>query len=215
MLRLRIIYTNFQKKSPTFQPFPILFAFIINTLELQDQLTDKTKEELIAKCVAGDASAQKKLYAMYLPAMYNRAVRMLATKEEAKDVIQEVFIQVFKDLGRFRGESTLGTWIKRITINRCLTALRSKKKMELLSLDEQFDLAEEEPLSPTYDIRLIHQAIQKLPEGCRTVFNLYLIEGYQHEEIAQILEISLSTSKSQYRRAKILLQKLLKPLSYE
>ncbi|MFK7806311.1 MAG: RNA polymerase sigma factor [Saprospiraceae bacterium] len=182
---------------------------------MQDQYHIREDDQLIKDCIAGDSVAQKKLYGQYMPAMYNRAVRMVVDREQAKDLTQEVFTQVFKDIHRFRGESTIGAWIKRITINKCLTFLKTKQKMKLVPIEEQFDLAMEDTPKSTFDVRLIHNAIQELPLGCRTVFNLYLLEGYQHDEIAQILDISVSTSKTQFRRAKMLMQKILKPLRYE
>ena len=152
---------------------------------------------------------QKELYRRYMPAMYNKAVRMLSDKEMAKDIIQEVFTQVFKDIGQFRGDATLGAWIKTITIHKCLDYLKANSKWKIIEMSEHFDIEEEVKNPISFDVQKIHTAIQQLPKGCRTVFNLYLMEGYQHQEIAQILGITESTSKSQYNRAKKLLQALL------
>ena len=172
------------------------------------QLIDIEENSLIQKCINGDPLAEKDLYSKYMLAMYNRAVRMLADTEDAKDVIQIVFVQVFKDLKNFRSESSLGTWIKRITINKCLDFLRSHK-VQFVELEE-IENESEEDIPLCLSVSEIHQAIRRLPDGCRSIFNLYLIEGYQHKEIAQIMKISESTSKTQYRRAKILMRELLK-----
>ena len=205
----------FQNNSPIFQPFHFSFAFLTNTVRLNKPIQTNELQHLIQECIKGNAKAQKKLYAQYMPAMYNRAVRMLADREQAKDIIQEVFVLVFKDLARFRGESTIGAWIKRITINQCLNALKASSKMNFVAYEDRFDRADEKEEAPQYDIQLVHRAIQELPEGCRTVFNLYLLEGYLHKEIAEILDISESTSKTQFRRAKKLLLENLKSTNHE
>ncbi len=144
--------------------------------------------------------------------MYHTAVRMLGNRTDAEDVMQEVFVRVFDQLGAFRGESTLGAWIKRITVNTTLNHLRRKKQMHWQELPQTSEIAvpPEQPVSgPEVDVQRIHRAIKTLPEGCRVIFNLHALEGYQHQEIAQILDISTSTSKSQYRRARLMLQQKL------
>lgn len=182
---------------------------------MSDQLSNIDIQDLIQQCIKGDTLAQKELYVRYMPAMYNRAVRMVADQEQAKDIIQEVFAIVFKDLARFRGESTIGAWIKKITINQCLNFLKASKKMAFVAYEDHLDRAEEEKETPRYNIKMVHKRIQQLPEGCRTVLNLYLLEGYRHGEIAKILDISESTSKTQFKRAKRLLLDLLKSTTNE
>ncbi|MEL6865870.1 MAG: RNA polymerase sigma factor [Bacteroidota bacterium] len=182
---------------------------------MKQQQPSTEDQQLIQACILGQRLAQKKLYLRYMPAMYNRAVRMLADAELAKDVIQEVFAQVFKDLKRFRGTSTLGAWIKRITINKCIDELKQRKRFSWVTLEQQGEWEQEEVEVREWEVKRIHKAIQELPEGCRTVLNLFLLEGYQHQEIAEILNISLSTSKSQYHRAKKLLRQHLKLKVYE
>jgi RNA polymerase sigma-70 factor (ECF subfamily) len=143
--------------------------------------------------------------------MYNTVVRMAPSDTDAEDIVQEAFIKVFQNLSQFKGDSTLGAWIKRIVINTALNFLRRHKRINYLNTEIEDTLAQplEADVQET-DIHRIHQAIKTLPEGCRLVFNLYLLEGYQHKEIAQILGISESTSKSQYQRARRLLQRQLK-----
>lgn len=144
--------------------------------------------------------------------MFHTALRMVATRADAEDITQEVFAKVFENLAQFKGDSTLGAWIKRITVNTTLNHIRKNGHIHFLAIEEQFDLAEEERTQWQSPIELnaIHEAIKRLPKGCRLVFSLYLLEGYQHQEIAEILDITESTSKSQYLRAKRLLQKDLK-----
>lgn len=166
---------------------------------------------LVKKCIAGDSRAQFRLYKKYVKAMYHTAVRMLSNSMDAEDVVQEVFVKVFKNLKSFKGDATLGAWIKRITINTTLNHLRKNNPVSWNTLD-QYEHVLVDPQGEdieTIDLALIHRAIKQLPEGCRVIFNLFLLEGYRHQEIAEILKISESTSKSQYQRAKRLLRKEL------
>lgn len=173
-------------------------------------LTSEDKQ-LLQECLKGNQNAQARLYRQYVQAMFNLVVRMMPTRAEAEDVVQEVFVKVFQKLDSFKGEATLGAWIKRITINTALGHLRKKGKINIVELEIQQEYIgeiREEPSS--YDMKQIHHAIKQLPDGCRIIFNLYLLEGYRHAEIAQLLGVSESTSKTQYHRAKVLLRELLK-----
>lgn len=143
--------------------------------------------------------------------MYNVAFRLVHDKDEAEDVLQEAFISAFRSLDHYRGESTFGAWLKRIVINKGINALK-KRKMERLPEDDRFDLMEDEedefegyPLS----VEKVKAAIEQLPDGYRMVLSLYLIEGYDHGEIAEIMGISESTSKSQFNRSKKKLREIL------
>ena len=145
--------------------------------------------------------------------MYNIAMRMLANKMDAEDVMQEAFVAAFKKIGDYREESSFGAWLRRIVINHCLNFLqRSKEFFE--SLDNQCDtLRDDNSDEDDYNMspKMIHEAVKTLPEGSRVVLNLFVFEGYKHREISAMLNISESTSKSQYQRAKNLLkEKLMK-----
>ena len=135
--------------------------------------------------------------------MYNTALRIVQDEAEAADVLQEAFIDAFSRLNSFRQESTFGLWMKQIVVNKSISTLR-KRKMELQSLDEGDEIADEEEVDHQIELKVaaIKQAIGKLPEGYRLVLTLYLLEGYDHEEIAHILRISEATSRSQYLRGK-------------
>jgi RNA polymerase sigma-70 factor (ECF subfamily) len=137
---------------------------------------------------------------------------------DAEDIIQEVFVKVFQKLSDFREESTLGAWIKRITINTTLNFIRQKKEIKFME-NEEFErtnlIQEETKVDPEFSMQQVHRAIKKLPAGCRVVLNLYLLEGYQHQEIATILDISESTSKTQFRRGKQLLANELRTFKNE
>ena len=164
---------------------------------------------LVRKCLAGDKITQKILYKKYVRAVYSNIIRIVGNKNDAEDLLQETFIKVFGKLHTFKGDSTLGAWIKRIAINVGLNHIRSTKNIFTTSLeDHEYRLEQgmEEKDFRSLNVRKIHDSIKELPDGCRVIFSLFMLEGYQHKEIAQILNISESTSKSQYQRARKLLQ---------
>ncbi len=167
--------------------------------------------ELINLCIRGDSRAQYRLYKLYSKAMYNICSRMLTKRHEAEDVLQEAFVNAFRNLKRFKGDSTFGAWLKRIVINQCISQLRKNKPVWVDIDDADFSNSEvfDSLDYSAFDADYIHQAIKELPEGSRAVFNLFALEGYKHKEIGALLEISESTSKSQYIRARsILMNKL-------
>lgn len=165
--------------------------------------------ELVAKARTGDRLAQKFLYQRFSGPLYNTSLRMLKNQPEAEDVLQESFIQAFKNLDKFKGESALGSWLHRITINKCLECIR-KRRYQYFSIDEQWKELTDEAEEEIPDMKVVNEEIKKLPNGCREIFCLYLLEGYQHDEIAHHLNINISTSKTQYRRAKMMLRERLK-----
>lgn len=143
--------------------------------------------------------------------MYNVAYRIVHDEEEADDVLQEAFISAFRSLGHYRGEATFGAWLKRIVVNKAINALK-RKKMDRLPEEGHGDLAvetEDEFLDYPFTVEKVRDAIEELPAGYRTVLSLYLLEGYDHGEIAEILGISESTSKSQFNRSKKKLKEIL------
>ena len=156
---------------------------------------------LIEECRKGNSRAQFRLYNQYAKAMYNIAYRMLNNREDAEDILQETFVDCFRNINSFRFESTFGAWLKRILINKCINHLQ-KKRIDLTLTDELPNIGYEEEDETVYDISKITRGIEMLPDGYRVILSLYLLEGYDHSEISQILGISESTSKSQYSRAK-------------
>jgi RNA polymerase sigma factor (sigma-70 family) len=165
---------------------------------------------LIEECRNGSSRAQSMLYKQYSKAMFNLAYRMTNNREDAEDILQEAFIDCFRNIDSFRFESTFGAWLKTILINKSINHLK-KKKVDLIlqeNLPEKIEEQEEE--NNTYDTAKIFRGIESLPDGYRVILTLFLLEGYDHTEIAQILGISESTSKSQYSRAKDKLRKILK-----
>ena len=184
-------------------------------MKLIQKLTTKYEDihrEVIDLCKGGDISAQFKLYSLYSKAMYNICFRMMNQQEEAEDALQEAFTYAFMRLDSFRFESSFGAWLKRIVVNTCINQLK-KRRLELFYTDTQYDRGEEEEEVDYGEIvfkaESIRRAIEKLPDGYRVVFSLYLLEGYDHTEIAEIMSISESTSKSQYLRAKKKIKEIL------
>jgi len=167
--------------------------------------------KLIETARKGDQQSMYRLYKLYVQAMYNTCIRMVSNQYDAEDIIQESFVKVFNNLDSFRGDSSFGSWLKRIVINQSITFLRSKKQ-EFTEIDNLQIVADEneEENFPGINQVMVHESIKTLPEKARVVLNLYLLEGYKHKEIADILNISESTSKSQYLRAKQLLREELK-----
>ena len=158
----------------------------------------------------GDRKAQFELYRLYSQAMYNICLRMVNDQLDAEDLLQQSFVDVFTKLDSFRYESSIGAWIKRIVVNNCINFLK-KRRLLVESLDDSYhQVANEEPDDKLLvNTGAIKKAIGQLPDGYRVVFSLYLFEGYDHNEIGDILSISEATSKSQYSRAKKKLKDLL------
>ncbi|MFN7118689.1 MAG: RNA polymerase sigma factor [Saprospiraceae bacterium] len=169
------------------------------------------EQELIKKCLKGDMRAQYELYNRYVTAMYNVALRIVSHQTEAEDVLQDSFTKVFQQLHTFRSEATIGAWIKRIVVTTALTHLRGKKKLQIIEMQQLPELEDDEQheADMIWDAKTLHESIKKLPEGSRVVFTLFAVEGMSHKEIAKALNISESTSKTQYMRAKQLLKQQL------
>jgi len=171
----------------------------------------QTHRDLIERCREGNREAQFELYRLYSRAMYNTALRMVGHPHDAEDVLQSIFIEVFTKLESFRYESSIGAWIKRITVNKCINFLKSRRLIftELTAGVDREEVNDGET-EPAYNVESINRAIGELPDGYRVVFSLYALEGYDHEEIGQILGVTEATSKSQYSRAKSKLRESLK-----
>ncbi|MBK9256672.1 MAG: sigma-70 family RNA polymerase sigma factor [Saprospiraceae bacterium] len=169
----------------------------------------QTDRQLIQNCLSGDRDAQYKLYRTYAKAMYNICKRMVPYDADAEDVLQLSFIDVFSKLNSYKFESTPGAWIKRIVINNCINHLR-KRRLETKEFDGNTDIVDEDHTEYEVNVQLIHKAIELLPDGYRIIFSLYAVEGYDHSEIAEILNITESTSKSQYSRARARLKEIIR-----
>ena len=170
-------------------------------MEKQQQTIHKY---LIERCCKNDRRAQNELFKLYADAMYNICRRMMGNEEDARDVMQEGFIHAFLNLPKLKDKSLFSAWIKRIMINHCLNAIK-RKKPDLEYLEEKHDRMEEDKHDESFTrfgIRKIIEAMDGIPQGCRSVMNLYVFEGYDHSEISDILSISVSASKAQLSKAK-------------
>jgi RNA polymerase sigma factor (sigma-70 family) len=168
-------------------------------------------QDLIDGCKTGDQKAQFQIYKLYYKAMFNTSLRIVSDTMEAEDVMQESFLSAFEKIESYSGTVSFGAWLKKIVINRSLDALNRRKAIfediethSGIRDDSGDDRAQKEEL----DVRVeeVKEAIEKLPDGYRIILSLYLLEGYDHDEIAEILSITSSTSRSQLSRAK---QKLI------
>ena len=167
-------------------------------------------QHIIDRCLKGERSAQYELYQLYSRAMYNVCYRIVRNEGDAEDVLQDAFVSAFQHLHSYNGDAAFGAWLKRIVVNKSLNVIK-RKGVNLIEADQLPDVPDE-PTSwsnDDLDVRRIQAAMDLLPEGYRLVFSLYLLEGYDHGEIADILGISESTSKSQFNRSKKKIREIL------
>lgn len=165
---------------------------------------------LVKRCLDGEAAAFRQLYDRYSKAMYNTALRILNSRDDAQDILQDSFIEAFRQLARFENRSTFGAWLKQIVVFKSINFLK-RNKVSFAEMDTVADIADEtDEVSTWYTTDTIREAVQLLPDGYRTVLSLYLFEGYEQEEIASTLGVAPSTVRTQYMRAKQKLITLLK-----
>jgi RNA polymerase sigma-70 factor (ECF subfamily) len=169
-------------------------------------------DHLVSRCKKGDVHAFRELYNAYSAAMYNICLRMTGNQADAEDTLQEAFMQVFRNIERLENAGSVTAWIKRIVVNHCLSHLRKKKVYfeEVDNMDIEDEKAAVDEDNFTWTVAAIKEAIQVLPHGYRTVLNLYIFEEYSHKEIAAMLDISESTVKTQYMRAKDKVRQIIK-----
>lgn len=174
--------------------------------------------EIIERSKKGNRQSQYQLYKLYSKAMFNICLRMMNDREDAEDMLQEAFTEAFRRLDSFRYESTFGAWLKMIVINKCINEIK-RKKAQLEFFDDMSPFEDEEDLTAEQETGLspdkVKKAMELLPKGSRMIFSLYLLEGYDHQEISGILNISESNSKTQYMRAKQRIKEILKDKVYE
>ncbi len=172
--------------------------------------------DLVERCKSNDRKAQLKLYRQYCEGMFCVAMRFLKNSDDAEDVLQESFIKAFQKIDQYKGEVTFGAWLKRIVVNRSIDFLKGKKE-NLLQLDESYmHVSEDEDwtVDETISIEVVKQAMDELPEKYSTVVKLYLVEGYDHNEISEILEITETSCRTRLLRGKGQLKELLKKQHY-
>jgi len=170
------------------------------------------EKKIIEDCIDGKRHAQNKLYTKYAPSMLGLCMRYARNKEEAEDILQEAFIKVFLNINRFRAEGSFEGWMKRIMINTAITHKKQNLKHQYqtdINEIEEIYIADEGSQNDESAVKLpqakLMSIIQSLPDGYKTVFNLYVFEKYTHKEIAEMLDISDNTSKSQLSKARRLL----------
>lgn len=182
-------------------------------------LTTTHIDELLEKCRLGDQRAQMEVYNKYYKAMYNTALRIVKHSAEAEDIMQESFLKAFSKLDTFKGDSTFGAWLKKIVINRSISAFNKNSRHPEVSYNDELKNTEddgigivqqEEEANPK--VQRIMKAMDSLKENYRLVLTLHLIEGYDYEEICQILDLSYANCRTTISRAKESLRKKLEEL---
>ena len=176
---------------------------------------------LIQRAQRGDEEAFAILYQLHKKRVYSVCLRMTRIVADAEDLTQEAFLQVFRSVNSFRGDSAFSTWLYRIAVNAVLMKLRRRKSPPLVSLDEPLapdspslkrEVGKADPnLSGAIDRIALRRAVEDLPAGCRQIFDLHEVEGYQHHEIAELLQCSIGNSKSQLHKAKLKMREILFP----
>lgn len=191
-------------------PLSLLYIKAENLFFLELAVAQEQHAYLVEQCREGDVMSFKKLYELYAKAMFNTSLRILNNRVEAEDVLQESFIDAFHHIDSFENKSSFGAWLKQIVINKSINHLKKKRialvEIEYTEMNNRAEVAEDEEKEIQWQVKRVREAITRLPVGYRTVLSLYLLEGYDHEEIAQILNVAESTTRTQYIRAK---QKLL------
>ncbi|MFP5041248.1 RNA polymerase sigma factor [Parasediminibacterium sp. JCM 36343] len=169
------------------------------------------EQAIIHGCLRKDPLAQRELYNQYSPKMLGVCYRFAYCREDAEDMLQEGFIKVFSQIHTFAGKGAFEGWIRRIIVHTCINFLKKTKKFnESVGLEQAENFqAREESIASIMQGRQVAECIRNLPIGYKTVLNLYAIEGYSHREIGEMLEIGESTSRSQYTRAKVMLENML------
>ena len=168
-----------------------------------------SEQRLVARLQDADAEARALLYEQSAGVLSSLCRRYITNEDDVRDILHDLCVKVFCNIDRFmyKGEGSLNAWMSRTLINLAINTLRGQHKLEFVDLDEKLQFKEDIPDSSAVSADVLHTLIRKLPDGYRTVLNLYALEGFSHKEIALKLGIRESTSASQYLRAKSLLQK--------
>ncbi len=174
----------------------------------------QTEQNIIKGCINGERKAQYDLYNMFKRDVFGLCMRYAKDRAEAEDMMQEAFIKVYSDLYQYKPIGPFGGWIRRVVINSCLRYIRKRKNLVFNDFSDEAVQAipSNEDIVSDLEAKDLVRLMQKLPEGYRVVFNLYVIEGYSHKEISEQLGISVNTSKSQLSRAKANLRKALEKI---
>ncbi len=192
-----------------------------NMIPARESNRTESERGLVQRAQSGDEQAFATLFQNHKKRVYSVCLLMTKNIAEAEDLTQEAFLQVFRSVGSFRGDSAFSTWLYRVAVNTVLMKLRRRKSTAIVSLDEPVssespsvrrDIGKADPhLTGAIDRITLHRAMKELPEGCRQIFTLHEVEGYQHHEIAKLLDCSVGNSKSQLHKAKMKMRDLLFP----
>lgn len=170
-----------------------------------DQQPINLHQDVIDRCLTGSREAQYQLYKLYSKGMFNICLRMVNDRDDADDILQDSFISAFRNLKSYRADAPFGAWMKRIVVNKSITFIKKSRGMMVPLEDNLAEVADDNSHDFSEDqlrVNRIREGIKLLPDGFRTVLTMYLLEGFDHKEISDVLGISESTSKSQYLRAK-------------
>lgn len=173
-----------------------------------------TEKDLIAACIKQSRKAQQLLFDQYSPTMNGTLKRYLKRTEDREDVLVEAFFKVLTNIDQFKGNGSFEGWIRRIVINEALMFLRKKHNFNMTVEIDDIDVPWRSKVQAELEAQDILSMLEKLPTGYRTIFNLYVLEGYKHREIAELLNISINTSKSQLILAKKRMQEMLERVNY-
>ncbi|QQR97170.1 MAG: RNA polymerase sigma factor [Sphingobacteriales bacterium] len=178
-------------------------------MQLNNQINAQYNQ-LIAGCLQKKRDAQYKLYQMMSGKMFAVCLRYAKDRESAEDILQEGFVKIFNSLEKFRGDGSFEGWVRRIMVNTAVEYYRKNIKMyPIVSIEEQVKETDFDTIGDDLEVADIYNMINSLSPGYRTVFNLYVVEGYSHKEVAEMLNISEGTSKSQLARARYLLMEMV------
>lgn len=200
--------------SVALQPFGLLCSLITTNRCLARKIIEKkpmSELELIQSCINKEQKAQKMLYEQFNRKLFVVSMRYARSRADAEDILQDAFVKIFQNLTQFRGDCPLEAWLRRVVVNTALKFYsRKMHKLPPEDIENHHEsISDSDFTLSQYNFQELLGFIQKLPQRSQMVFNLFAIEGYQHNEIAEMLEISEGTSKSQYARAKQMLQKML------
>ncbi|AOW19214.1 RNA polymerase sigma factor [Urechidicola croceus] len=175
------------------------------------QHTNQHIDQLLQRCKKGEQSAQCEIYKRYYKAMFNTAIRILNNSFDAEDMMQESFLIAFTKLGTFKGEVTFGSWLKRIVINKCLTQLKKNKRFDEVKMEivKHVSIDEDKSDYSTIKVESILNWMNELKDNYRIALTLHLIEGYDYEEVSEIMNISYENSRTTISRAKSKLRTIL------
>ena len=169
-----------------------------------------TEQELVEGCIREDRICQRELWSRYSKKIMSLCLRYCNSQEEAEDALMEAYVKIYDNLSKFRFQSSLETWMRRVAVNLCINKIRARKHIWTSITDDEYRLGYNDDAFEDLQVNQIMKMVEALPVGYRTVFNMYAIEGYSHKDIAEMLGIDEGTSRSQFAKARKVLQQQIK-----